>query len=1148
MASSQPFAHLHVWSEYGLPDGACRVADLVRRAAEMDQPAVAVTDPSTLHSAIPFYRQAQRAGIKPILGCRLELRDPARVRPDGALLLLAEDLRGYRNLLALSTAAHLNPPPGEPPGITVEALRSCARGLIALTGGPNGVLREALRGGDIGAAARRAAELVEIFGRESVFLELQNQGQPEQRDFNERVRQTAARAGLPTVVTNEVRYLRPEDAPAQRLLRRIRTGSPPEPTAPAPTAGQHDLADGDEMARRFPDDEPARRRTVEIARRCTVEFGVRPAWLFPRFPLPPGFARWDEERDDAALRFLREQVWIGLERRLGIRPEGGAADPRVRRIRERADREIEVIGRSGMADYFLVVADMAQFARRQAIAVGPGRGAAGGSLVAYALGITDIEPLRFGLSFERFLNPERPGSAPDFDLEVCPQRRAEVIGYLRRRYGEDRVAQIVTFTTFAPRAALRDAARALDIPAAYADRWTRLLPDDPHLTLAETLRTNTPLRRLAQSEPTARRVLQLACAIEGLPRNTGTHPAGIVISSRPLVQDTPLQRDRDGARITQYDMNSLADVGLVKLDLLSLRALGVQQEAADRIEAGGRATPGFDTLPLDDAGALALLNRGDTVGIFQLENAGLRDVLRRLAVSEFRDLVAAITLHRPATMPLLEEFIARKHGKAGADIRPAALKSVLSETYGLYLYPEQVQQAAEILGRLKPEQADLFRAALPNPESGDFAALCDAFRSGCRRRRLAAADTENALDMLRRFADPGFSKAHAVALALLAFRAALLKAHHPREFFCAALSNEAGDFERTAALLAEAQRAGVTVLRPDLNRSQARFTIESGALRYGLAGIKFVGPDTARALVVERDARGPYRGLIELCARVPPEVLSRRALESLVRGGALDFTGLSRRRLFEGIAIAMDRAERRRKRISAGQSWLPGLAGAEDRINDDEALPDAESWPESVRLAAERELLGFHTRGHPLTRYEWLIALLRLDGAPPGEGFLRGAGLATALRAGSDHAEFRLEMMDRNLGVTVRGLPWEECRPWLREDAAVWVEGRVCTKADGLRAEVSRIGPLDSAPSHLARRIRLRVPPAQEAPEALERLRAALAAHPGPIPAEMNLLLPSGERVRLDIGREYRVSLTESLVRAVEEVLGRDALSVEINP
>lgn len=1145
MPASQPFAHLHVWSEYSFPDGACRLRDLVRRVAELEQPAVAVTDQGTLYSAVAFYREARLAGVKPIFGLRLELLDVHHTRRDGAIVLLAEDLRGYRNLLALSTAAHLNAPAAAPAGVTLEELRARAAGLVALSGGPEGVLRDALAARDLAAAARRAETFKEIFGRDAFFLELQSQSLPGQREMNAALRELGSRLGLATVVTNEVRYLRPQDAPAQRLLRRIRTGVPPENEGVAETAGRHDLADGVEMARRFPDDEAALRRTLEIARRCTVELPARPPIAFPRFPLPGGFARWDEDADVAATRYLREQAAAGLARRLGWRAD--ADDSAARRARERLDRELEVIARLDCADYFLVVADYARFARASGIAVGPGRGAETGSLVAFALEITDIDPLRFGLSFERFLNPERR-EPPDFDLEFCPERRGEVIAYLRRRYGEDRVAQIVAFNAFTPRAALRDAARALRVPAENAERWARLLPDDPRATLAEALSARTPLRRLADDEPTANRVLAAAVALEGLPRAVGVHASGVVVSSVPLVERSPLQRDREGALMTQYDMASLPDVGLVKLDLLGLRALGVQRSAAELVAAaGGNAPPDFAALPLDDRPTLDLIARGDTVGVFQLESAAFRDLLRRIGVTSFEDLVIALALHRPTTARLLDEYLARRHGRSPFEIRPRALQPALAGTLGLFLFQEQVPEVAERLARLPPARAERLREELAHGGEVAEGPLTAAFRAACRRRRLSPDDTEEVLEALRRCAAYGANRFQCVALALLAFRAAWLKAHHPREFLCAALSQELGDVERTAALLTEARRLGVAVRRPDLNRSAEHFSLEGGALRFGLAAIKFVGPETARSLVAERRAHGDYRGLLDLCARLGPEALPRRAIESLVRCGALDFTGVSRRRLFDGIPFALERAACRRALRAAGQTLLPGVAGADAETLDDAALPPAEPWPESVRMAAERELLGFTVADHPLVRHEWLFPLLAMEARPPAAGRARLAGLVAGLRATDDALEFQLETLEHSVRVVARGAAAASCRGWLRDNAAVWVEGEACAVPEGLCVEAGRIGALESAAAELAQRVRVRVAPGQETTERLDRLRRALESHPGSIAVALDLLLPSGERVRLDIGRDYRVTLTEAFVRAVEDVLGRGAVSVELS-
>ncbi len=1145
MSGRYPFVHLHALSAYSFPDGACRIEDFVRRAAEIGQPACAITDDRTLHAVVPFYHEARRVGVKPILGCRLTVHDPIEPALAGALVLLAENYVGYRNLLRLSTAAHLQPSHPAEAAVALQSLAECHVGLIALSGGEHGALTRLLRAGQIHEAERVAEQLTGLFGRDAFFIELQHQDLPGQPEINERLRAIARRVRIDTVATHEIRYIRPPDAEFQRILRRLRLGGP-EASVPAVSEaeprGAFHMADTDEMARRFAEDEPSRRRAGEIAARCVVELPFLKESIFPRFPLPPEYVRHDEGRAQSEFRLLRDLAFAGLERRLV-----GTDEMTRKTARDRLSYELNVIRRSGFVNYFLVVADFVRYAREQGILVGPGRGSGAGSLTAYVLGITEIDPLRYSLSFERFLNPERV-SSPDFDIDFCPRRRAEVIAYVRSRYGEDRVAQVITFGTFAPRAAFRDAARALGLSATAADRWAQQVPEDGRVSLAALWRFRRDLHRLADEDPAARRVFALARALEGLPRNTSTHAAGVVMSAVPLVELTPLQRDHEGHVVTQFDMKALADIGLMKMDFLGLRTLGVMEDAAEQIGAGSGTRPDWGAVPLDDPVTLDLLNRADTVGVFQLESAGMRDVLRRLGISRFSDLIAAIALYRPATMAVLDDYIARKHGRAPVVFDHPALRKPLADTQGILLYQEQVQEIAQELAGFTPAQGDRLRHVIANKDTDEMSALCAAFIEGCRRRRRLPEDQSRALfERIRRFAGYGFNKAHSVAYALLAFRTAWLKAHYPAEFFCALLSSEEADAERRAELIADAERHGIEILEPDLNRSGVHFTLENGRIRCGLGGIKFVGEEVARALVAEREVNGPFRGLTDLCVRMTPERLPRRALESLVRAGALDFTGLSRRRMFDGIPLALAFATRHRAESPPTQTLLPGIGDA-TVPDDDRLLPPAAPWPEHERMAAERELIGFHRSGHLLTAHEWMFSLLGFHPAPTAAmagRCVRCAGVATEVGGGP---AFRLQTAECEIEVFLDDDVHTRTEAVLREGAAIWTEGRVIAQADRVQLLAENLGPLDRAPSTLVRKILLRIPPAREDAEEMNRLRNVLLKHAGATPVELHVRLPSGECIRVHAGAEYSVTISKTFMQDIEAVLGPDSVFAEVSP
>ncbi len=1159
MPNTPPFVHLHVHTRYSLMDGMCRLPDLVDACARDGAGAVAITDHGVLYGVVDFHEQAKRAGIKPVLGCELPVAAaPGEVRP---LVLLAETDLGYANLVRLVSLAHLEGPPGEP-RVGAAALARHAGGLIALSGGARGAVGAACAAGDAAGAARAASAFAGLFGRASFFLELQNQGLPGQPEANRLLRETAREAGVACVVTNDVHYLVRGDAAAHEVLRCVGSGTTlRHPAQPPRGSDRFDFCSPAGMAARFPDDGEALSLTADIAARCNVALAFGSELHFPRFELPPGTAPRGRARPGAAeFAYLRRLAEEGARARCGLRDPRAPADGRERAVAERLAQELDVIHHTGFVNYFLVVWDFVHFARARGIPVGPGRGSGAGSLVAYALGITGVDPLRHGLVFERFLNPERV-SPPDFDIDFCQERRGEVIEYVRERYGRDRVAQIIAFGTFGARTAIRDVGRVLEMPLAACDRLARKVPEEPGMTLARA-RQHVPAFAAALAEdPLAAEVFRHAAALEGLPRNASTHAAGVVIGERPLVELVPLSRGRDGEVVTQFDMDALGRVGLLKLDFLGLRTLTVIREAAGHVARAGGGGIDPDTLPVDDPETFVLINRGDTAGVFQLESRGMRDLARRIRLTRFEDLVALIALFRPGPMTMLDDYVKRKEGAVPIVYDHPLLEPVLAETYGVMLYQEQVQQAAHVLAGFTMGQGDLLRRAMGKKDDREMATLREAFVEGCARTCDMPPERAGALfERIRRFAGYGFNKSHSTAYAVVSARTAWLKTHHPAAFFAALLSSETAHPDKLHALLREARRTGVELRPPCVNRSAARFRPEGPAVRFGLAGVKHVGEEAARAVERERGRGGPFAGLVDFCSRAASTHVNRRAVESLAACGAFDFTGLARARLVAGLDFALGRAAGVRRDRAAGQAALPGLLGGAAPPSDDALLPPAEPWPDLVRLGHEKERLGFHVSDHPLVRHAWMTRALGLDAFPrPGSGppppRVRLAGVlrlpAPAPSPGDGAgpaAPVRLETLEGEVElVPVPGRP--SCLAPLRKDGAVLCVGGSPSR-EGARAcvAVDEACPLAEAPARLVRRVRIHLGAAVAESEVLPAVRDVLRRFPGQAPVDVCLECATGERAVIEAGRAFRVSVSEALLRGIEALTGEDTVYLETGP
>jgi len=1154
---STPFVHLHLHTAYSLLDGANLIEPLMKRVQELGMPAVAITDHGTLFGTVDFYKQAKSNGIKPIIGCEVyvaagNMRD--KKLADGSrsyfhhLVLLAENDTGYKNLIRLASLAQLE---GfyYKPRIDKELLAQYHSGLIALSSCLKGEVTAACAREDMDTAMTAAGTFSDIMGKDNFFLEIQDHGIPEQRIANPHIIEIAKRTGLPLVATNDVHYLKAEHAEAHEVLLCLQTQTVmSDPKRMRYPSDQFYLKSGDEMLELFPDNPEALSVTLEIAERCNIDLRLEKDLHFPKYDVPKGY---NEES------YLVKLAKEGLEANYHIKDMDHPANDEEKRIRERFDFELEVIKKTGFINYFLVVWDFIRFAHDHHIPVGPGRGSGAGSIIAYGLAITGIDPIRYNLIFERFLNPERV-SPPDFDIDFCMARRGEVIEYVRDKYGRDNTAQIITFGTLGAKMVIRDIGRVLEIPLSECDVLAKMIPEDPGTTLADALKKNPEFRKKVETDPNAKRIMKYARILEGLPRNPGTHAAGVVIGEKPLIEIVPLTRDKNGETITQYEMKPLGMIGLLKMDFLGLKTLTVIQEAVDHI----KQTRGIELdpaqFPLDDQITFDLLNRADTIGVFQVESKGMRDLLRRIGLTRFEDLAAMIALYRPGPMNMLDDYVNRKHGRVKIQYDHPLLEPILKETYGVMLYQEQVQQAANVLAGFSLGQGDILRRAMGKKDKQEMAMQRAKFVKGCAEtNNIPAKKAEKIFDNIEHFAGYGFNKSHSAAYAVISFQTAYLKAHYPIEFMAATLSNEIGNPDKLAHFVNEAQEMGIEVLPPNVNDSIVRFKPVGNAIRYGLAGVKNVGIAAVEALVKEREANGPYKGLIDFCCRLDTQTVNKKTMESLIKCGAFDFTKISRGRLFNGLDLAIGRANETLRDRQSGQTSLFEMLDDSDPLSDEKELPPADPWPESEMLSEERSLIGFYISGHPLSEHEWALKHFCLTDAEEIDQLESGTmtrigGLVSQLQKRYTKKDqrpfgvFRLEGLNESIDVVAFPDTYESYGVYLREEAPVMVCGELA-KNDETRIKAQEIYPLGDAHKHFTNRVSIHVAAASLEDRKLQQLKETLRKHPGDVPVTICLQFPTGQRVFINADRAFKVSATESLVRDIEHLVGEDSVYVAVN-
>lgn len=1067
-----PFVHLHVHSEYSLLDGAARIADLVRRAGEYGMKSLALTDHGVMYGAIPFYKACVAGGIKPIIGCEAYLtagsrreRGSRKDQPIYHLILLAKNETGYKNLMRLVSIGHLE---GQhyKPRIDMEALAAHAGGIICLSACLGGEVPQHLLHGRDDEAHKAALRYKQIFG-EDFYLELQDHGIPEQKRVNPKLIALAEECDIPLVVTNDVHYLAREDAEVQDVLICIGTGKTVDDEERLKIGtDQLFLKSGEQMAALFPHVPQAVTNTLAIAEKCNLEltFGQH---ILPEYaPLPEG-------KDAAA--YLRELCRSGLEARYADTPLWASPEQKAA-AESRLAYELGVIESMGFSDYFLIVWDFIAYAHRQGIATGPGRGSSAGSLTAYTLRITDVDPLKYKLLFERFLNPERI-TMPDIDIDFSDERRDEVIAYVVEKYGKEHVAQIITFGTMAARAAVRDVGRVLNLPYGEVDKAAKLIPGQLGISITRALESSSDLKALYETNPKTRGLLDMAMKVEGMPRHASTHAAGVVISKGPLTDAVPLQAGNESTALTQYSMEHLESVGLLKMDFLGLRTLSIIERCMNWIREMDGSVPDFRIVPDDDPLTYEMLGAGETTGVFQLESAGVRRVLKDLKPSGFEDIVSVLALYRPGPMEFIPKFIAGKHGEIAVEYPHADLTPVLADTYGIIVYQEQIMQIASLMAGFSLGEADLLRRAVSKKKRETLDKERSHFVQGSLQQGYQENDANAVYDMIVRFADYGFPRAHAAAYGVLAFQTAYLKAHYPVQFMAAMLTAVMGTHRKVAEYVLECRRTGIGVLPPDVNESGVLFTPVpgegSGHIRFGLAAVKNVGTLAVENIMAVRKER-PFDSLLDFCRRVDLRVCNKRVIESLLQAGAFDRLPGHRAQLLAMLDETVDAAAKWRKERDELQIQL--FDDLIETPNWEIRYPDIPRFTVTQQLELERELLGLYLSGHPLDDSAALLeepGMQRLMdlGEAEDESQTVTAGMVVSVKeittkAGKAMAFVEWEDQIERCEVVLFPEVWKRSRSLIVKGALLALRAKVQQEDEGFKLLAEEVAPLGADTLH----------------------------------------------------------------------------------
>ncbi|HYA87969.1 MAG TPA: DNA polymerase III subunit alpha [Nitrospirota bacterium] len=1166
------FVHLHLHTEYSLLDGAISLDNLIKKAIDLKMPAVAVTDHGNLFSALDFYLKAMKAGIKPIIGCeiyvapgsRFDKSAPAGQNEEASyhLILLVRSKQGYKNLVKLVTSAYLE---GfyYKPRIDKELLRQHSDGLIGLSACLGGEIPSLLTQNRYEDAKKVALEYELIFGKDNFYLELQDNGIPEQEHVNRELLKLTKDSGIPVVATNDCHYLDMEDHKAHDALLCIQTGKTVKDVNRLRFSSEtFYMKTPEEMKKAFSYIPEALTNTVKIAERCNLELELGKYHL-PHFPVPEGYTRET---------FMAELARKGLDKRFGeIEAVRGVGSIDKKTYRDRLEFEIQMIDKMGFAGYFLIVSDFIRYAKEHGIPVGPGRGSAAGSLVAYSLRITDLDPLPYNLLFERFLNPERI-SMPDIDVDFCQDRRDEVLKYVTEKYGQDHVTQIITYGTMLAKGVIRDVGRVLDIPYAECDRMAKLIPNKLNITLKESLEQEPKLKEAMNKDARIAELMEIALLLEGQVRHASKHAAGVVISQEPLTEYLPLFKTPKDEITTQFDMKGVEKIGLVKFDFLGLRNLTVIRKAEDNINARLLKAPlektepfSISRIPMDDAKTYELLGRGETAGIFQLESSGMRDIVIKMKPSVFEDLIALVALYRPGPLGsgMVDDFIKRKKGFTKITYELPQLEPILKDTYGVIVYQEQVMQISRTLAGYSLGDADLLRRAMGKKDPQVMAKEKVPFLKGAEKLGIDLKKAGAIFDLMAKFAEYGFNKSHSAAYALITYQTAYLKAHYPVEYMSALLTSEVQDTDKVVKYIHESRQMGVNILPPDVNESRWDFTVVDahdreniepgstiGSIRFGLAAVKNVGISAIEAMIEARESKGAFASLADFCKKVDQRRVNRRVIEALIKCGAFDFTGARRAQMMDAIDMMMGQAAKHQEQEAVGQFSIF------DSMSDqkDPQLPNVPEWKESQLLSYEKESMGFYISGHPLATFQndikryASVTTETLDSIPDGKeiticGIIAGLKQKVT-KKGDKMAILNLEDLSGTVETIVFPDLYKDSHHLLLTDTPLIVVGQLDKSEQGNKIKALRIHLLSDIKKKGTTRLDINLSATGLTQEDLLKVKDILLRYQGDIPVYLRLQNPTRKDSLISVGRDIRVNPNDQLINEIESILGAGAVSL----
>lgn len=1148
----RPFVHLHVHTQYSLFDGLCRIPDMVQQAKAMNMPAVAITDHGNMYGVIHLYKEAKAQGIKPILGCEVYMTRGSRFEKKTKerlchLILLAKNNEGYHNLVKIVSKGFVD---GEnnyhKPRVDYDLLEQYHTGIIAMSACIEGHIQQDILNHNEEGARRTLERLVRIFGKDDFYLEVQNHGMTEEKIVRETFKKWSKEYGLKLAATNDYHYIKKSDAAAQEVKLCISTGSTlDDPSHFRFINDEFYMKSGDEMAALFPDMPEAIDTTLEIADKCSVEISFNERHL-PKFAVPEG------ETDESYLRKLCEEA-------LPVR-----YNPVTPEVRERLDYELSVINKMGFPSYFLIVWDYVKFARDHDIPVGPGRGSAAGSVVAYLLGITGLDPLKYNLLFERFLNPERV-TMPDIDMDFCYENRSRVIDYVTRKYGKDHVALIITFGTLAARAVMRDVSRVLDIPLSEVKRIMKLVPTELGLTIDKALKISKEFRDEYETNATVHHMVEMSKALEGMVRHSSTHAAGVVISAAPVDDYVPMQYSKEGYLTIQYDKDLVEELGLLKMDFLGLRTLTVIGDTVKLIEKDHGIHLDINHIPLDDPDTCRLLTEGDTAGVFQMESEGITNLVKELAPKHFEDMIPLVALYRPGPLGsgMVDDFIKGSHGEKKVTYLHPLLEPILKDTYGVILYQEQVMQIASVMGGFSLGQADLLRRAMGKKKESILKAQRANFLAGTKKNNIPDDIANKVFDLMVYFAGYGFNKSHSAAYAFVAWQTAYLKAHYRPELMAATMTSMLNDISKVSYYISECRRHGVQILAPDVNTSQMVFSVENGSVRVGLSAIKSISELAIQKIVESREKDGLFLSLEDFCSRVDYHIVNRKSIENLIKGGAMDSFGKKRSQLMAVVEQAMSVGSLKQKDDASGQMGL--FDSGDDAPVMALQYPDIDEYPLDVRLAMEKEFAGFYFSGHPLDKYKEQMKGMtpittffgeenrKYDGKRVQIGGLVTGRRQVTTKRNEQMVILTIEDYAGTVPVVVFPKVFSQCMNACTMDMAVAVQGRADISDEGIQLIADKVVLLGNADdtqpvigASAARnmgalwypgsgtKLFIKIPAHLERTNLSDRIAAILEKYPGDVRVYFHLM---GSRKTILTAQKYWVTTEDALRQELERIL-----------